>query len=306
MAIVDRQSGAVHFLYCIEYNRCFYMKSDDGGRTFSEPAEITDAFEAFRPEYDWRVLATGPGHGIQLRSGRLVVPIWLSTGNGGHAHRPSAVSTIYSDDHGQTWHRGEIVVAHPELTNPSETAAVELSNGRVMLNIRHESEPHLRAVATSPDGAADWSPIRLDEALPEPVCMGTLCGFPEPAAGGEDLILFANPHNPDGRQRRNVTVKLSRDGGRTWPVVRSIEPGTSGYSDLAVDPDGTIYCFYESGSVSAGATNPAALTLARFPARLADRPPRAALSSRKRSLSHEGSGCTTGGEARAAPAQNSV
>ena len=35
-------------------------------------------FEKFRPEYDWKVLATGPGHGIQLDNGRLLVPVWLS------------------------------------------------------------------------------------------------------------------------------------------------------------------------------------------------------------------------------------
>ena len=150
------------------------MRSDDDGETFTEPVEITPAFERFRPEYAWRVLATGPGHGIQLSGGRLLVPVWLSTGTGGHAHRPSAVSVIYSDDHGKTWKRGDIVVAHPNPVNPSETAAVELADGRVMLNIRHESEPHLRGVSVSRDGVTGWSPMRFDEALPEPVCFGSL------------------------------------------------------------------------------------------------------------------------------------
>jgi hypothetical protein len=35
------------------------------------------------------------------------------------------------------------------------------------------------------------------------------------------------------RARENLTLKLSRDGGATWPVQRVIEPGISGYSDLA-------------------------------------------------------------------------
>ncbi len=88
VAIAVNRTGAVHFLYCVEYARCFYQRSDDDGLSFSEPVEITQAFEGFRPEYDWKVLATGPGHGIQLSSGRLLVPVWLSTGTGGHAHRP--------------------------------------------------------------------------------------------------------------------------------------------------------------------------------------------------------------------------
>ena len=33
-AIADRD-GTVHFLYCLEYARCFYIRSDDDGRTFA-------------------------------------------------------------------------------------------------------------------------------------------------------------------------------------------------------------------------------------------------------------------------------
>jgi len=127
VAIADRRTGAVHFLYCVEYGRCYYMRSDDDGQTFYEPVDITGTFDNFRDEYDWKVLATGPGHGIQLKNGRLLVPVWLSTGTGGHAHRPSCVSVVYSDDYGKTWRRGEIVVANPNPVNPSETVPVQLA-----------------------------------------------------------------------------------------------------------------------------------------------------------------------------------
>ena len=46
----------------------------------------------------------------------------------------------------------------------------------------------------------------------------------------------------------NVSLKLSYDEGKTWPHNRTLEPGFSGYSDLAALPDGTILCFYERGS----------------------------------------------------------
>src|SRR5204863_4843812 len=75
--LIAGRDGAVHFLFCLEYQRCFYTRSDDDGQTFSKPVEITPAFEKFRKDYDWKVLATGPNHGIQLRSGRLLVPVWL-------------------------------------------------------------------------------------------------------------------------------------------------------------------------------------------------------------------------------------
>jgi sialidase-1 len=279
VSIVDRQTGAVHFLYCVEYARCFYQRSDDDGQSFGKPVEITAAFDAFRPEYDWRVVATGPGHGIQLSNGRLVVPAWLSSGTGGHAHRPSVVSTIVSDDHGQTWRRGAIAVANtPEFVNPNETVAVQLGDGRVMLNVRSESPGHRRLVSVSDDGATGWSPPRFDPALLEPICMASILRLPaRPGDGGKDRILFANPHNLDRadgkakpgvpRDRRNLTLKLSNDGGRTWPVEKVLEPGPSAYSDLAAGPDGTLYCLYERGTEQGPrkrVVNSTHLTLARF------------------------------------------
>jgi len=239
------------------------MRSDDAGLTFSEPVEITATFDAFRPEYAWKVLATGPGHGIQLENGRLLIPVWLSTGTGGHAHRPSCVSTVYSDDHGKTWLRGEIVVGHPRLKNPSETVPIQLADGRVMLNIRHESTPRFRAISISPDGASAWSEVRLDRALPEPVCMGSIIRLTKRSENDRNCILFANPHNPEGRERQNLTVKLSYDEGETWPLAKVLEPLTSGYSDLAVAPNGTIFCFYEDGAMG-NHYQTKQLTLARF------------------------------------------
>jgi sialidase-1 len=59
-------------------------------------------------------------------------------------------------------------------------------------------------------------------------------------------------------------VKLSSDEGKTWPLAKAIEPGIAGYSDLAVGPDGMIYCFYERGSAGGSHYNPGFLCLARF------------------------------------------
>ncbi|HTL28817.1 MAG TPA: sialidase family protein, partial [Tepidisphaeraceae bacterium] len=247
------RDGVVHFFYCIEYARCFYLHSNDDGKSFSEPIEITQTFEGFRDRYNWGVIATGPGHGIELKSGRLVVPIWMSTGKNGHS--PSCIGTIYSDDAGKTWHAGDIVAGGPMtgLDNPSENILVELSDGRVMMSIRHNSEPHVRAISISPDGATKWSEIKLDKQLPDPICMASLVRF------DPETILFSNPNNAN-RDRKNLTVRLSNDDGKTWSLARTLEMGPSGYSDLAVGTDGTIYCFYERGEKKAAEK----LTLARF------------------------------------------
>ncbi len=268
--IADRD-GTVHMLFCLEYERCFYQRSTDDGLTWSQPTEITAAFDAFKKHYDWKVLATGPNHCIQLKTGRLVVPVWLSTGTGGNAHRPSVTATLYSDDQGQTWQAGDIAVpCTDEWINPNETVAIELNDGRVMLNVRSESKAHRRLITTSPDGATNWSTPKFDDALIEPICMAGIVRYDH---AGQSLILFSNPHNLDGgregkpepgksRDRKNLSLKLSRDEAQTWPVNKLLEDGPSAYSDLAVTPAGTILCFYGAGNNRhfSGST----LRLARF------------------------------------------
>jgi sialidase-1 len=46
--IVDRQTGAIHFLYQVNYAQLYYMRSDDNGLTFSTPDDITETVHAFR------------------------------------------------------------------------------------------------------------------------------------------------------------------------------------------------------------------------------------------------------------------
>ncbi len=271
--IADRD-GSVHMLFCLEYERCFYQRSEDDGLTFSAPIEITAAFDAFKKDYDWKVLATGPNHSIQLKNGRLVAPVWLSTGTGGNAHRPSVTATIFSDDQGKTWKAGDIAVpCTDEWINPNETVAIELNDGRVMLNVRSESKAHRRLVVTSPDGATNWSAPKFDDELLEPICMGGIVRY---NYGDQNGILFSNPHNLDvtkgkpepgkSRTRKNVSVKLSRDEAQTWPINKLIEDGPSMYSDIAVTHSGTILCFYGRSGEKTGLAAFAGgrLTLARF------------------------------------------
>lgn len=278
---IAARDGTVHFLYCVEYLRCFYLRSTDDGATWSQPVEITSAFEPFRRDWPWRVLATGPGHGIELRSGRLVVPVWIATAQGS-PHGNGVGATIYSDDRGATWQRGDIAVPNDAVTpGTSETIATELGDGRVMLLARTRAAPNRKVAVFSPDGATRWTKPVFVDALLEPVCMSGLVTIPDAQGRPTARVLHSNPDTLDlagrsatpgeRRDRKNLTVKLSPDHGRTWPVSRVLEPGPSAYSDLAVLPDGTILCFFESGRP--GATRPnskrtdwpyARLTLARF------------------------------------------
>jgi sialidase-1 len=259
LAIADPESGAVHFLYCTDYAHCFHMRSDDDGQTFSKPTDITPAFEELRPKYDWKVIATGPGHGIRLKTGRLLVPVWLANGKTAQAHRPSCVATIYSDDNGQSWHAGEIAVNNTNQTpNPSECMAVELPDGRVMLNIRNESPKHRRLTSISKDGISNWSTPEFDESLFDPICMASIVRV-------KDQLVWSSPAG-DGKSkvRTNLTLRLSTDSGKTWPARKLLEPGIAAYSDLAATPDGAVLCFYECGGVNEQQFYTRSLRLAKF------------------------------------------
>ena len=255
--IVDK-AGNIHLLYQRDYAVAYYTTSTDDGKTWSAPVDITYAFNAFRPEYNWKVVAPGPGHAIQLKNGRLLVPVWLADSEKLEPHRshfPSCVATIYSDDSGKTWKRGAIVANNsPKIKNPNETMAVELEDGRVMLSIRNPSDIHQKAVAYSTDGISNWSEVSFDEELYEPVCMSSIIKVSTKDNGGKSRMLFVNPDtrvNPKP-PRMNLTAKLSYDEGQNWTVQKVINPGASGYSDVAVGPDGTIYCLYETNTVGKG------------------------------------------------------
>jgi sialidase-1 len=253
VAIVDRETGAIDFLYCINYARCFHMRSTDDGLTWSAPVDITATFEPFRAKVDWKVIATGPGHGIQIKSGRLVVPVWLAYGKEGD-HGPSAAGTIFSDDHGKTWQAGDLCLPNEgDFSNPNETMVTELSDGRVMLVSRSTSKASRKLITTSPDGARNWSKPVFHDQLWEPICMASIVAHPSKPG----TLIFSNPHTlkldndgkevPAGRgKRENLCIKLSRDDGKTWPVNKVLDPGKAAYSDLAVSPDGTVLCLYEA------------------------------------------------------------
>lgn len=222
--------------------RVFVTHSDDDGRTWAEPRQITENTK--RPE--WRWFATGPGVGIQLKhgrwQGRLLIPCDHSvvtpedpTGYNSHV--------IFSDDRGKTWHLGGAI--RPAV---NECQVVELTDGTLLMNMRnYDRRATTRAVATSRDGGMTWSQVRHDPALVEPICQASLVRYDSSSAGGQDWLLFSNPAHGRTGVRRDMTVRLSRDGGKTWPIERLLWPGPSAYSCLAVLPDGEIACLLEGG-----------------------------------------------------------
>jgi sialidase-1 len=232
--------------------RVFVTHSTDDGLTWSSPREISASVK--KPH--WRWYATGPVNGIQLtrggHRGRLVIPANHSDHSDPDRH-PYRSHVIYSDDHGRTWELGGV---QEDRTN--ESTLVERADGSLLHNMRSYHGRNRRAIATSGDGGATWSKVTLDEALVEPVCQASLLRFDWPRPDAPGRLLFSNPAS---NKRENMTVRLSNDDGATWPVSRTIHPGPSAYSSLAVLPDQTIACLFEGGEGSPYEK----IILARFP-----------------------------------------
>ena len=109
------------------------------------------------------------------------------------------------------------------------------------------------------------SPLRLVLAynvrrrLPARSSIGGLVRLP---VRGRDIILYSNC-DTGSSARRDVTVWVSFDGAKTWPIKRLALEGPSGYSSLAAGRPGTpsegwIYLLLEVGHYDEGAS------LARF------------------------------------------
>lgn len=251
--IVDER-GVVHLLYQKDYKEAWYIQSVDDGKSWSQPRNITAVYDQFKPEYNWKVLAPGPGHGIRLHSGRLLAAVWLADSRKltpRRSHSPSCVATIYSDDHGQTWHRGAIVADSSALIpNPNESQPVELSDNRVLMSIRNPSLLKRRAFSVSTDGIAGWSPARYADELFDPTCMASIIRVNDWKPQGKPAIVFVNPdsRNIEKHPRANLSASISFDDGNTWNLHQVLSTGPAGYSDMAAGPGGVIYCLYETNT----------------------------------------------------------
>ena len=253
--VVDRETGVVWLLLTFnqgsdhereimagssEQPRHVYVThSIDDGQSWAPAKKIS----ATTRQAHWRWYATGPGNAIQLtrgpHRGRLLIPANHSDHSDATKH-PYRSHVFWSDDHGATWELGGV---HEDRTN--ESAVVELSDGSVLQAMRSYHGKNKRAMSVSRDGGRSWGNVYLDDALETPVCQASIlrCTWPEDKArGGKSRILFSSPR---GAERKNLTVWLSYDEGRTWPISKQIHAGAAAYSNLVALPSGRIGVLYE-------------------------------------------------------------
>jgi len=247
MLVAGWRNMSTNLLYDL---RKVVFYSEDNGLSWSGPRDITDQIT----DPAWLMSAIGPCHGIQLKQkphkGRVVLPCyfkWLDDYRVWHGRS----YLVYSDDRGQTWHRGAFATE-----GGNECTVAELANGDVMLNMRefkrfNDDTTYLarrRMVAISDDGGMTLSPSQYDWNLEEPICQGSLLRYTK-GHKKDNWLLFSNSNSE--RKRVDLKVKLSKDGGKSWKVIYSEPYKWGAYSDMTELPDGSVAILYEAGEGNA-------------------------------------------------------
>lgn len=181
----------------------------------------------------------GVGSGIQMKGGKFEGRLIIPTRQIDKSTQSITCRTLYSDDHGSTWHVGN--------PGPSggEHEIAESPLGTLYCNKR---QGDVRAVGRSFDGGQTWTDFKVDKAL-----FGVFRGCQASVYAEESVVLFTGPKGgsastlTDIDDRCNLTIARSLDGGQTWPDKHLLYRNASGYSDMAVLPDGRVCVLFEAG-----------------------------------------------------------
>ncbi|MFI6897375.1 exo-alpha-sialidase [Streptomyces sp. NPDC050256] len=250
--LVDRTTGRIFLFYAAGVNQGFfgsatgndesdpnvlqadYSYSDDDGLTWTH-RRITKQIK--NPA--WGGMFAASGEGIQVRNGtykgRLIQQYAIR--NNGANYAVSA----YSDDHGATWRMGI-----PVGPGGDENKTVELNDGTIMLNNR--SAPY-RTIAYSTDGGVTYTPFVQDTELPDPANNASVMRYAPDAPASDPQSSWLLFSNTEATSRKNLTVKMSCDNGKTWPIKKVVDAGAAAYSTMTRLPGGRVGLLYERGSV---------------------------------------------------------
>jgi sialidase-1 len=261
-SVVNVRTGQIFVFYILNegehkganrqrFSRVFLRTSEDEGVSWSNRIELTDVLnchedysrgpagsssEGFAADYLGRAFHICIGHGIQLASGRLLVPFWSRRTV---AHPPDerlyGLTPIASDDDGASWN----VCTHLGLRQYlTEHRLVELGDGSLYMNCRTDRPDicDFRMSSRSIDGGETWTEPTIDRAF------GRSYRCDAGLAYSSGNLVIAKGSAVENRSR--MTVFLSRDDGVSWCARKVVYEGGAFYSDLVALPDGNFGLVY--------------------------------------------------------------
>ncbi|KAM5248842.1 sialidase-3 [Ctenodactylus gundi] len=270
--------------------RLCFICSHDAGCTWSTLRDLTE--EVIGPEMKhWATFAVGPGHGIQLQSGRLVIPAYAYYLPYRFFCFPLACRIkphslmIYSDDFGVTWHHGRFISTL--VTVECQVAEVSKTPGHSVLYCSARTPNRCRAEALSNDDGEFFEKQALSQQLSEPPhgCQGSVVSFRalvipnrcqdlsdknattvhqsplldhslnlEEGAGtpSETWLLYSHPASKKCRADLGIYINQNPLKAAYWSRPWILHCGPCGYSDLAVlQEEGLFGCLFECGTKQA-------------------------------------------------------
>lgn len=223
--IVDKKTNEIFLFFnymdldnAKDIYRFMVIKSSDNGENWSKPVEITNNIIKKGWEKDFMFITSG--RGIQTKDGTLLHCL-VNLNKGTHV--------FGSKDHGKSW----FLIDTP-LSPGDESKIVELSNGNWLVNSRVNSNDS-RYSHISKDNGQTWATYK-NKDLQDPGCNASLVKY-------DELLLFTNAF--DSKYRKNLSLSISKDQGRTWAKNQTIYKGESAYSSMTKLKNGDIGVFFE-------------------------------------------------------------
>ncbi|XP_026090710.1 sialidase-3-like [Carassius auratus] len=270
--VYERESKTIFlFFICVPYGvseasqieakknqaRLCYITSQDNGNIWSDITELKDVISEH--EKNWATFAVGPGHGIQMKDGRLIIPA--------HAYRytgkPDCTSccclsfccftpyalAFYSDDQGITWKVGnQMDVESCEC----QMAEIIDENGMSTLYCNARTSLGYRTEALSNNSGENFSTVLFPSKLIETGkgCQGSVLSFLEQSSPPKTWLLYSHPFNPKNRVDLGLYLNKTPVDSSGWPdaPIMKLHQGPSGYADLVEHEPGRFACLMECGN----------------------------------------------------------
>lgn len=233
----------------------WYITSTDNARTWSSPVNITSQVHKIKKSAtdtavanDWRTYANTPGHAMQFVSGkykgRLYVAANHSQGPPQKAGKDYFAHGFYTDDHGKTFSLSATI----PFEGGNESMAAQVAANELYMNTRNQQgNVRNRIVSYSANGGQNWDTTFYDTNLPDPVNQGSTLSWLH-----KKQFILAVCNAADTKNRDNLTLRLSKDKGKSWYFTRVIAQSSgeykgsyAAYSDLVLLDKKKLGVLYE-------------------------------------------------------------